>query len=97
MYSSGKASVHPDDRIREIRLVTQLPTDGSEWIDDSGEWAEPAGPGAEDMGLPVNEGERYPHFLAGGESILLYLAVVHLCPNLFEIYDRNDKPSSAVA
>ncbi|RWV82808.1 hypothetical protein GW17_00055656 [Ensete ventricosum] len=30
------------DRIREIRLVTRLPTDGSEWIDDGGEWAEPA-------------------------------------------------------
>ncbi|RRT60101.1 hypothetical protein B296_00016125 [Ensete ventricosum] len=33
--------VHPDDRIREIRLVTRLPTDGSEWIGDDGEWAEP--------------------------------------------------------
>ncbi|RZS15907.1 hypothetical protein BHM03_00047814 [Ensete ventricosum] len=28
--------VRPGDRIREIRLVTRLPTDGSEWIDDGG-------------------------------------------------------------
>lgn len=68
----------------------RLPTDGSDWIDDGGERAEPAGPGAEDRGLPVNEGERCPHLLAGrGESVLLHRAVVHLCLNLFEIYDRD--------